>query len=26
VAEWTLLRIESLYPEDRCCSAENKNE
>jgi uncharacterized protein len=26
VAEWTLRRLESPYPEDRCCSAEDTNE
>jgi hypothetical protein len=25
VAEWTLRRLEHPYPEDRCCSAEDKN-
>ncbi len=26
VAEWTLRRLESTYPEDRCCSAKDTNE
>jgi hypothetical protein len=26
VAAWTLRRLESPYPEDRCCSAEDRNE
>ena len=26
VAEWTLLRLESLYPEDRCCTAKDTDD